>query len=968
MSESGGRLFVSSLASLERQRGGLLGGRGLEGGLSSSFSNSSSVVSRPYLPGVLFPSFHQGSSSGTGDPGSNREGCGRACTSRSGLFQPHVCGHQGYGGLETNYRSVSVKSFGSQDKVPHGDHTIGSQDCSQGRLDGLDRPKRCLSASPHASSKQEVFEVHGGGQTLPVQGSLFWPNYFPSGLHKSYGSSSSLSSSFGNSNPSLPGRLADSGVLPSGGDLGEGSGSSSLSGAWYLGEFRKIGAYPESIGSVSGSQDRLSEFEGFSDSETHRQIPVNSGRISVLQRSARDLLEGSAGVSSFSGAFSPRGSAAHDVSAAASISELGLRKRSDSGSVERLLPGGSSVVVRRGAPSGRSVSGGSFTRPNVLVRRLRSGLGGFPVGGGRIRHLVGRGGSSLHQHARAVGGGEGSSRISPLRSSVGGGSLLRQHHSSLISSTSRGVSSSFAQFSGSENPPVGGGRGDHPSSSVCHGQEQRDSRLSFQAQSSDRVGVDAVSAGIQRSVQEMASGDRPFCNKVESPLFCLFCSDLGSHGCGGRRHVTVVGSFADICVPSDSLDQEGFEQAEIIHRHDDDIDSSVVASKGVVPRSFGSSGGASDPSSSQKGLTETTTFSQTSSQSFNASASCVETLQRSARAAGFSSRVARQLTRARRKSSIAVYQAKWSVFRGWCRKSGHRVSAPSISKIADFLLWLWKVRKLSVQSIRGYRSMLSSVFRFQLPSIGEDSVLRDLIRSFEIQRPRCPSVTPSWDLNIVLKDLMSEAYEPLGQKDLRTVTKKTLFLLSLATAKRVGEIQAISKSVVSKGEDLVVSYLPFFVAKTETIRNPLPRSFLVKSLKDFAGDLQEGSLLCPVRALKYYIEKTRSCRGVMGSLFVSPRCPTRPISKNAVSFFLREVIHGAGALRGVEGASVRAHSIRGVSTSVAFMRNWSISKVLEAATWKSTTVFSSFYFKDMVHEMEELKSLGPFVAAGAVIN
>ena len=66
------------------------------------------------------------------------------------------------------------------------------------------------------------------------------------------------------------------------------------------------------------------------------------------------------------------------------------------------------------------------------------------------------------------------------------------------------------------------------------------------------------------------------------------------------------------------------------------------------------------------------------------------------------------------------------------------------------------------------------------------------------------------------------------------------------TAKRVDELQALSKRVSSVTDDVVVSYPPHFVAKTEWADSPLPRSFCVLSLKDFAGDLEEGSLLCPV--------------------------------------------------------------------------------------------------------------------------
>ena len=128
-----------------------------------------------------------------------------------------------------------------------------------------------------------------------------------------------------------------------------------------------------------------------------------------------------------------------------------------------------------------------------------------------------------------------------------------------------------------------------------------------------------------------------------------------------------------------------------------------------------------------------------------------------------------------------------------------------------------------------------------------------------------------------------------------------------------------------------------------------------------------GSLLCPVRTLHVYLERTKSAVSRASSLFVSPRSPTRQISKNVVSFFLREVISGAGAVRGDVVTPLRAHSIRGVTTSTVFLQNWSVSKVLEATSWRSNSVFASFYLRDIQYVMEGLRSLGPIVAAGSVL-
>ena len=76
--------------------------------------------------------------------------------------------------------------------------------------------------------------------------------------------------------------------------------------------------------------------------------------------------------------------------------------------------------------------------------------------------------------------------------------------------------------------------------------------------------------------------------------------------------------------------------------------------------------------------------------------SCLETIQRFTRAAGFSSAVATQASLAHRPSSRSNYQLKWSFYRSWCRSQGHSVSRLSLSKVADFLWWLHSVRGLSV--------------------------------------------------------------------------------------------------------------------------------------------------------------------------------------------------------------------------------------------------------------------------------
>ena len=201
-------------------------------------------------------------------------------------------------------------------------------------------------------------------------------------------------------------------------------------------------------------------------------------------------------------------------------------------------------------------------------------------------------------------------------------------------------------------------------------------------------------------------------------------------------------------------------------------------------------------------------------------------------------------------------------------------------------------------SIRGFPAALSSVFKFVLPEVRDSFVLRDHIRSFELECPLSPVGPPSWDLLKVLSFLRGGSFEPLLSCSLRQLTMKVLFLLSLATAKKVGELQALSCHVAFRGSDLSPYYLPEFVAKTESVCNPLPRSFLVKSLEDFMGDMPEERSLSPVRAVWIYLDCASSLSPRRRLLFVSPSNLSRPLSKNGLSFILRRVMLDSGSVAG----------------------------------------------------------------------
>ena len=92
---------------------------------------------------------------------------------------------------------------------------------------------------------------------------------------------------------------------------------------------------------------------------------------------------------------------------------------------------------------------------------------------------------------------------------------------------------------------------------------------------------------------------------------------------------------------------------------------------------------------------------------------------------------------------------------------GARIKAPLppglVPKLAGFFIFFAKGKGgFSVLAIKGYRPMLSGVFKAILLEISSSSWLHDIVRSFEIESPVEPVCPLSWDLYVVLRALYSE--------------------------------------------------------------------------------------------------------------------------------------------------------------------------------------------------------------------
>ena len=304
------------------------------------------------------------------------------------------------------------------------------------------------------------------------------------------------------------------------------------------------------------------------------------------------------------------------------------------------------------------VSISTLTRPRLLIRRVRRRLGCSPRSQSRFRPLVSGRGFSFHKREGAVSRGEGSPPLSLLRQPFHGRSVCRQLHSRGLSSQRRGHSFSGSQFYSPAYPPMVGTPPCSPSSPVHHGKSQCSGRLSLSPEPDPGVGVDSPQGSLSGAPLPVASNGRPICYLSKSPLLHLFLALPRSSGDGDGCSAIVLGSPPGLRVPSLGFDSTGPPQASIVIRNCVDSDRPVLASKALVSGSAGPSNRPAGNVASSTRSPQPASLSASSSRAPQASSSCLATLQRFARAVGFSSRVAAQVGLARRSSSRTSYQLK----------------------------------------------------------------------------------------------------------------------------------------------------------------------------------------------------------------------------------------------------------------------------------------------------------------------
>lgn len=319
-----------------------------------------------------------------------------------------------------------------------------------------------------------------------------------------------------------------------------------------------------------------------------------------------------------------------------------------------------------------------------------------------------------------------------------------------------------------------------------------------------------------------------------------------------------------------------------------------------------------------------------------------------ATAAGFSERAAGLIANCRRESTLSVYNSRLAAFEEWCDDKGIRPREASCPTVADFFIYLFD-RGRSLSTIKGYRSAIAAVHEgFQDgSSVSNSSELSRLLRSFFLLRPSNTPLAPSWSLPKVLEALAKPPFEPLSSAKLHHLTIKTVFLVAVASGHRRSSLHALSTAPGRlRFEPRGVRLRPeaSFIAKNQTSSSGPVEIFLGK-LSSFSS-VAEDKVWCPVRALRWYLDRTRELRSG-DKLFICSKRPHSPASPSTISRWIVEAIRAGGPEALTSGQVPRAHDTRSISSSWALFSGVPTADILKAAYWRSSNTFIACYLRDI---------------------
>ena len=891
------------------------------------------------------------------------------------VFQPTFSGTQTQQQVEAYTGPKQTKSFPQGIEVQNGD-TGNHQDIPPTRgVGNLSRLQGCLLPYTNTVTIQEISQISCPGSDLPVQSTAFWSVHSTHGVHCLGKGGETDGHTQGYKDLPVPRQLVGQSQIPPNLSPPHPDHNQDVPGSRLAGEPRKI-----RTGAPTGVQLRRLPVRpqvrpGQTDTGPVAKPPrenTNTACATGLSSPAVHVLDRP--VNSHRETSSPR-PVTHETHTMASQKQLEGTGIPRKGYPSAQIPAPTlTLVAKRKQCASRPTITPSTTCSANFYRRIKRRVGrSFK----RV-HCKGVLVSAEKQAAHQLPGTESSpfglKRVpKPMhKQNCPGGH--RQYYSSGLHKQGRGNEVRPAVCPTVENLDLVFPATSDSKSPTYPWPIKRDSRQAIQAKSDHPNRMVPPSGRFSKLLQEMAPApDRPICHEVQQQVTSVCVSSTGHAGSSSRRTHPTMGGSGCIRLPTDHhIGQSGGEVTGLPVQETHSDCTGVAQHALVLGLSDHVQSGPSQPAQPAQPA-DTALQSDPSQKSDKSKSPCLAPRATTIKEQGFSEAVAARIEAPQRRSTRSVYEAKWAIFTKWCVTNQVDFRSPPVKSVADFLMYLFEDKKLQPSTIDGYRSAIADKLGNTTVNISKEDNLTRLLESFHRDRPRWRRGILSWNLSLVLHQLTRAPFEPLREASLKHLTFKTVFLLALGSGKRRSEIHAWQhKNIRHQSDWSKVSLFPSpsFLSKNQLAKEG-PESVAPVVIPALAPtldrSLKSDRSLCPVRALRYYLDKTSDNRQDKELVFVSfKKGFDKDISPATISSWIKQTVilcyelsdHHAHTLH-----QVKAHDVRAFAASKAFQSGVSLAQILSACHWKFHNTFTQFYLKDVAWADSELYHLGPVVAA-----
>ena len=808
---------------------------------------------------------------------------------------------------------------------------------------------------PHTNS-QSVKEVHAfspPGSILPVQGPTLWPIHSPHGVHSGGQRGQTHGSSEGYKDPPVPRRLAGESLYPTHLSPAYSNPSHTVPGTRVAGEQGKI-----RTGSQTGLQlRRLPVRPERGQGQTNRRSLADLDRQDQIHNVGSGLPGPTIHVphrpAHSNRKTSQLRATSHETHTVALEKQLEGPRVTGKGDTGPQVPPPPPEVVAGGKQcASRSTITPSKACSANLYRRIKRRVGRSLRRAHCKGNLVPSREQAAHKPLRAkssISSSKGVSNPSLQQDSV---DSYRQHNSGCLYQQRAGDEVRLSVCPTVENTVLVYQAASNPQGTSHPRPAERDSRQAIQAWPDHSNGVVTSSRGIQSHMRPVApASSGPVCHQIQQQTTTVCLTGPRPPGLGSGCTQPVLGT---IRLPTGShLGQSGGE-ATGLPLQQNNSDCTRVAQHALV---LGPGSNVKpDPSVSAQHAQPSVSAIQPgpSQEPGESEPTCLAPRASAIKEQRFSEAVAARIEAPQRRSTRSVYEAKWTIFKKWCLSNQVDFRASPLKAIADFLLHLFQDKQLQPGTIDGYRSAIADKLGNSTINVNKDENLTHLLDSFHRDRPKGRRGIPSWNLSLVLHQLTKAPYEPLKEASLKHLTFKTVFLLALGSGKHRSEIHAwLHKNIRHQSDWSKVSLYPSpsFLSKNHLAKEgpdsvaPVVIPALAPSLdRSLKGDRS----LCPVRALRYYLDRTTDLRQNKELVFVSfKKGFDKDISPATISSWIKQTVILCYELSDQEALSlhqVKAHDVRAFAASKAFQSGISLDQILSACHWKSHNTFTQFYY------------------------